>query len=197
MMDAAQPNSGVAHLAHFRQLVTLPDGLRICLRPLVAADRDALVALFKSLSADDLQYFRSDVTDPAIVIAHWAEAEDDAHVFPLVAVVGDQLVGTCTLHIGSGPTRHLAEIRVFLAKEFRRRGIGTAMLKTQIEIARKLGLQQIIAEIVESRPQVAHAFEHLGFQKECVLRDHFMTPNGETLDLIVMVRYLRHAAEEF
>jgi RimJ/RimL family protein N-acetyltransferase len=195
-MDPVRHTSGVEQLSHYRQLVTLPDGLRVCLRPLVSADRDGLVVLFKSLSADDLQYFRSDVADPAVV-ARWTEAVDYTRVFPLIAVVGDQLVGNCTLHLGSGPTRHLAEIRVFLAKEFRRRGIGTAMLKAQIEIARKLGLQQLLAEIVESRPQVAHAFEHLGFQRECVLRDHFMTPNGETLDLIVMVRYLRHAAEEF
>ena len=195
-MDVVKPVSGVEQLARYRQLVTLPDGLRVCLRPLVPADRDALVVLFKSLSDDDLQYFRSNVTDSAVVVS-WAEGVDYARVFPLVAVVGDQLVGNCTLHLGSGPTRHLAEVRVFLAKEFRRRGIGTAMLKAQIEVARKLGLQQIIAEIVESRPQVAHAFEHLGFQRECVLRDHFMTPSGETLDLIVMVRYLKHAAEEF
>jgi RimJ/RimL family protein N-acetyltransferase len=195
-MDSARPASGVEQLGHFRQLVTLPDGLRVCLRPLVSGDRDALVTLFKSLSADDLQYFRSDVTDSAVV-ARWADEVDYHRVFPLIAVVGDQLVGTCTLHLGGGPTRHLAEIRVFLAKESRRRGIGTALLKAQIEIARKLGLQQIIAEIVESRPQVAHAFEHLGFQRECTLRDHFMTPGGETLDLIVMIKYLKHAAEEF
>jgi RimJ/RimL family protein N-acetyltransferase len=196
MMDVTRPVSGVENLAHFRQLVTLADGLRVCLRPLVAADRDALVDLFQSLSADDLQYFRSNVTDPELV-ARWAEAVDYTRVFPLVAVVGDQLVGTCTLHLGSGPTRHIAEIRVFLTQPFRRRGIGTAMLKTQIELARKMGLHQLIAEIIESRPQVAHAFEHLGFQRECVLRDHFMTPTGETLDLIVMVRYLKRAAEEF
>jgi RimJ/RimL family protein N-acetyltransferase len=188
--------SGVENLARYRQLVTMPDGLRVCLRPLVGADRDALVDLFQSLSADDLQYFRSDVTDPTVV-ASWAETIDYMRVFPLVAIIGDQLVGTCTLHLGSGPTRHLAEIRVFLTQRFRRRGIGTALLKAQIEIARKMGLHQIIAEIVESRPQVAHAFEHLGFQRECLLRDHFMTPTGETLDLIVMVRYLKHAAEEF
>jgi L-amino acid N-acyltransferase YncA len=195
-MDPVKSTSGVEQLAHYRQLVTLPDGLRVCLRPLAPTDCDALVALFKSLSSDDLQYFRSNVADPAVV-AKWVETVDYTRVFPLVAMVGEQMVGNCTLHLGSGSTRHLAEIRVFLAKEFRRRGIGTAILKAQIEIARKLGLQQLLAEIVESRPQVAHAFEHLGFQRECVLRDHFMTPNGETLDLIVMVRYLRHTAEEF
>ncbi len=195
-MEMPRVKAGAEQLAHYRQLVTLRDGLRVCLRPLVPEDRDALVALFKSLSADDLKYFRSNVADPNVVAA-WAEEVDYSRVFPLVAVIGDQLVGNSTLHMGSGFTRHIAEIRVFLAKEFRRRGIGTAMLKTQIEIARKLGLHQLVAEIVESRPQVVHAFEHLGFERQAVLRDHFMTSEGDTLDLIIMVKYLKRAAEDF
>lgn len=195
-MEMPRVKAGAEQLAHYRQLVTLRDGLRVCLRPLVPEDRDALVALFKSLSADDLKYFRSNVADPNVVAA-WAEEVDYSKVFPLVAVIGDQLVGNSTLHMGSGFTRHIAEIRVFLAKEFRRRGIGTAMLKAQIEIARKLGLHQLVAEIVESRPQVVHAFEHLGFERQAVLRDHFMTSEGDTLDLIIMVKYLKRAAEDF
>lgn len=195
-MEMPRPKASVEQLAHYRQLVTLPDGLRVCLRPLVPQDRDALVALFNSLTSDELKYFRSDVADP-VVVARWAEEVDYSRVFPLVAVIGDQLVGNSTMHMGSGFTRHTAEIRVFLAKEFRRRGIGTAMLKTQIEIARKLGLHQLIAEIVESRPQVVHAFEHLGFERQAVLRDQFMTPDGDTLDLIIMVKYLKRATEDF
>ncbi len=195
-MDASKPRTGVEHLAHYRQLVTLPDGLRVCLRPLVPQDKEALVALFKSLSPEDLQYFRSNVAD-ASVVAGWAEGVDYSKVFPLVGVVGDHLVGNSTLHLGSGFTRHVAEIRVFLMKEFRRRGIGSAMIKAQIEVARKLGLHQLMAEIVESRPQVVHAFEHLGFERQAVLRDLFMTPDGDTLDLIVMVKYLKRTAEDF
>jgi len=195
-MDAPKPRTGVEHLAHYRQLVTLPDGLRVCVRPLVPQDKDALVELFKSLSSDELQYFRSSVVD-ASVVAGWAEEVDYSKVFPLVAVVGDHLVGNSTLHLGSGFTRHIAEIRVFLVKEFRRRGIGSAMIKAQIEVARKIGLHQLVAEIVESRPQVVHAFEHLGFERQAVLRDQFMTPDGDTLDSIVMIKYLKRAAEDF
>jgi GNAT superfamily N-acetyltransferase len=195
-MDAPKPRTGIEHLAQYRQLVTLPDGLRVCLRPLVPQDKDALVALFKSLSPDDLQYFRSSVADGSVV-ASWAEEVDYSKVFPLVAVVGDHLVGNSTLHLGSGFTRHIAEIRVFLAKEFRRRGIGSAMIKAQIEVARKIGLHQLAADIVESRPQVVHAFEHLGFERQAVLRDQFMTPDGDTLDLILMVKYLKRTAEDF
>ena len=195
-MDIARPKSVTEQLTNYRQLVTLADGLRVCLRPVQPGDREALIALFNVLAPEDLAYFRSHRTD-ANVAASWAEQPDYTQVFPLVAVVGDQLVGNSTLHLGSGPTRHVAEVRVFLLKEFRRRGIGTAMLKTQIDIARRLGLYQLVAEIAENRPQVVHAFEHLGFERQCVLRDQFITPEGETLDLILMVKYLRQPAEEF
>jgi GNAT superfamily N-acetyltransferase len=195
-MDTPKPRTGIEHLAHYRQLVTLPDGLRVCLRPVVSQDKDALLVLFESLSADDLQYFRSGVADASLV-ASWAEDTDYARVFPLVAVVGDHLVGNSTLHLRSGLTRHIAEIRVFLIKEFRRRGLGSAMIKAQIEVARKMGLHQLVAEIVESRLQVVHAFEHLGFERQAVLRDQFMTPDGDTLDLIVLVKYLKRTAEDF
>ena len=149
-----------------------------------------------ALPAEETQYFRSNITDPDVV-ASWAETPDYTNVFPLVAVVGDRIVGNSTLHLGSGFTRHVAEIRIFLAKEFRRHGIGTAMIKGQIEMARKLGLHQVIAEVVESPPQVIHAFERLGFERQFALHDLFMTPDGETLDMIVLVNYLKRHAEEF
>ena len=131
------------------------------------------------------------------MVARWAEKPDYANVFPLVAVVGDRIVGNSTLHLGKGFTRHTAELRIFLAKEFRRHGIGAAMIKAQLEIARKLGLHQVIAEVVESQPQVIHAFERLGFERQFAFKDLFMTPEGETLDMIVLVNYLKRHAEDF
>jgi RimJ/RimL family protein N-acetyltransferase len=180
----------------YRHLVTLPDGLRVVLRPLTPKDKDALIALFSRLPAEETQYFRSNIADP-IVVARWAEEPDYANVFPLVAVVGDRIVGNSTLHLGKGFTRHTAELRIFLVKEFRRHGIGAAMIKGQIDVARRLGLHQVIAEIVESQPQVIHAFEHLGFERQFAFHDLFMTPEGETLDMIVLVNYLKRRAEDF
>lgn len=195
-MESAKVKTSVEQLALYRQLITLPDGLRVCLRPLVQKDREALLALFGSLPPDELQFFRSNVADQELV-ASWADRVDYGRVFPLVATVGDQLVGNSTLHMGKGYTRHIAEIRIFLGQPFRRLGIGSAMLKAQIEIARKLGLHQLIAEVVESQPKVIHAFERIGFERQCTLRDQFMTADGETLDLVVLIKLLRTAAEEF
>jgi RimJ/RimL family protein N-acetyltransferase len=186
----------VDQLINFRHLVTLPDGLRVLLRPLVPKDRDTLMALFANLPPEETQFFRSKITSPELV-ASWAENPNYGQVFPLVAVVSDRIVGNSTLHLGSGYTRHVGELRIFLAREFRRRGIGSAMIKGQLEIARKLGLHQVIAEIVESRPQVMHAFERLGFERQFVWKDLFMTSEGETLDMIVLVNYLKRPGEVF
>ncbi len=186
----------VEQLALYRHLITLPDGMRVLLRPLVPKDRDALMALFASLPPEEVQYFRSNVANPDVVAA-WAEKVDYSRIVPLVALVGDRIVGNSTLHLGADYTRHIAEIRIFLAREFRRCGIGKAMIKAQIDIARKMGLRQIIAEIVENQPQVIHAFEHLGFERQFAWRDLFMTPEGDTLDMIVLVNYLRRSADEF
>lgn len=183
-------------LINYRHLVTLPDGLRVLLRPLVPKDRDALVALFSNLPPEETASFRNKVTQAGLV-AGWAENPQYDRIFPLVAVVADRIVGNCTLHLGSGYTRHVAEVRIFLAREFRRRGIGSAMIKSHLEIARKLGLHQVIAEVVESRPQVIHAFERLGFERQFAWRDLFMTPEGETLDMIVLVNYLKRPGETF
>jgi RimJ/RimL family protein N-acetyltransferase len=185
----------VDQLLYYRHLVTLPDGLRVLLRPLTTKDRDALVALFANLPPDETQIFRSNVTSD--LVASWAETPDYTRVFPLVAVIGERIVGNSTLHLGSGYSRHVAETRIFLTREFRRRGIGSAMIKAQLEIARKLGLHQIIAEVVESRPQVIHAFERLGFERQFAWKDLFMTGEGETLDMIVLVNYLKRPGEVF
>lgn len=186
----------VEQLTSYRHLITLPDGLRVLLRPLTPKDRDALVALFATLPPSETQYFRSNITDHQVVAA-WAEKPDYASIFPLVAVVGERIVGNSTLHLGKGYTRHIAQIRIFLLKEYRRHGIGTAMIRAQVEIARKLGLHQLIAEVVESQPQVIHAFERLGFERQFVWKDMFMTPEGETLDMVVLVNYLKRPTDNF
>ena len=183
-------------LATYRHLITLQDGLRVVLRPLTPKDREALVALFASLPPEETQYFRSNVSNREVVSA-WADKVDYSKVFPLVALAGDRMIGNSTLHLGTGHTRHIAEMRMFLAKDFRRRGIGSAMLKALIDISRRLGLRQLMAEVVESQPQVVRAFEHLGFERQCTFQDMFMTPEGDTLGMIVLALFLRNSAEDF
>jgi RimJ/RimL family protein N-acetyltransferase len=182
-------------LAGYRNVATLADGMRALFRPLVREDRDKLVELFAHTTEEDLRFLQDDVTDKELV-ASWAEKLDYRRVFPLVALVNERVIGDATLHFGKGPKRHLAWVRIYLAREFRRRGVGTQMLKSLIDVARRVGVEQLIAEIVTSQSRVIHAFEELGFKHEYTFRDHFMTREGEAYDLAVLIlRLVEHKGQ--
>ena len=106
----------------FRQVLTLRDGARVLLRPLVPEDKQALLDFFLPLSAEERRIMRHNVNDPAL-IASWAEKVDYTKVFPVIALIGDRMVGIATLHFGEGPARHRAEVRIFISKEVKHRGL--------------------------------------------------------------------------
>ncbi len=190
-----------AQLANYRKMKTLPDGSRLLLRPLSKDDKDALVDLFARASEEELKYFRDDAADPAVVES-WVDNLDLKHVYPLVAIVDDvreytHIVGDATLHFRERYHRHLAWVRIFLDQAYRRRGIGTLMLRSLIEIARTLGLQQLYIEVVSTQHNVIKALLDQGFQHEVTLHDYFMTSDGETLDMSVLGLKLVDRSGEF
>ena len=186
----------IDRLLTYRHIEILKDGPRVLFRPLQAEDKERLADLFARVSDEDREYFRSDIS-ATDALSEWFDHLDYKHTFPLVAVVSDRLVGLATLYFGGNYTRHIAWINVYLDKEFRRRGVGTAMISAEIDIARMIGLQQIIAEVVVTQPQVIRAFEELGFKFEFRYRDYFMTREGETFDMAVLVHYLTNHQGEF
>ena len=190
-----------AQLANYRKMKTLPDGSRLLLRPLSKDDKDALVDLFARAPAEELKYFRDDAADAAVV-GSWVDNLDLKRVYPLVAVVDDEhghalIVGDATLHFRERYHRHLAWVRIFLDRDYRRRGIGTLMLRSLIEIARTVGLQQLYIEVVSTQHNVIKALLDQGFQHEVTLHDYFMTSSGETLDMSVLGLRLIDRSGEF
>jgi len=189
-----------AQLANDRKMKTLPDGSRLLLRPLSKDDKEALVDLFARAPAEELKYFRDDAADAAVV-GSWVDNLDLKRVYPLVAVVDDErgnahIVGDATLHFRERYHRHLAWVRIFLDQAYRRRGIGTLMLRSLIEIARTVGLQQLHIEVVSTQHNVIKALLDQGFQHEVTLHDYFMTSEGETLDMSVLgLRLVDHSGE--
>ena len=177
-------------ITNYRKMTTLPTGLHVTVRLMNPADRDGLLGLFTCATKDDLQYFRDDVTNRELV-SSWAEHVDIHRVVPLVAEVGGRIVGQGTLHRGRGYNRHVAEVRVFVCREFRGRGVGTALIQGIIDVAKLLGLHHIFTLGVSSKPQDIRAFEGLGFRTEGMLRDRFMDAEGNTYDMVEMALHLK------
>ena len=180
----------------YRHVVTLRDGARILLRPMVADDADGLIRMYAQMSPEDQRALRDDVTDPAVVRV-WAEQLDYSRVLPLLAITGKEVVGNVSLHRRSGPYRHVGEVRIFLAKDFRGRGLGTEMLKALIDLARKEGLHQLYAEVFASTPKAIRALEGLGFARRCTMEDYFMLPDSQTEDIVLLVMRLLKRVDEF
>lgn len=180
----------------YRQIITLSDGGRVLLRPLTADDRQGLIDLFTPQPDEETRYLRHKVSDQDLINA-WIDTLDYESVFPLVAVVNERIVGNATLHFNQGPARHRAEVRIFLAKEIRRRGVGTRMIQGLIEIARRRNLVLLEAQIVADHTPVIKAFKNLGFEQQCVLEDYFMLPDGDLRDVAHLILRLRAPGGEF
>jgi len=183
-------------LSHYRKVKTLADGSRLLLRPLTREDKQSLVDLFARSSKEDLELFRSDAGDPAVVES-WVDNLDLKRVFPLIAIINGKIVGDATLHFGEHYHRHRAWMRVFLDHECRRQGIGTLMLRTLIEIARLAGLQQLYGEVLTTQHRAIKAFEDIGLRRVVTLEDYFITDSGDTLDMDIMVLRLVDRSGEF
>jgi RimJ/RimL family protein N-acetyltransferase len=183
-------------IKNFREMVTLKDGTYILLRPMVADDEKCLQEFYSAVSEEDMRYFRHYVKDPS-VIHNWAEQLDYSKVLPVLAFVKDRTVGSASLHFGEGPKRHVAEVRLFLARDFRKRGLGMKMIKALIDLARKQGLGILQAEVLAEQTKVVKAFEALGFKNQATLDDYFLFPDGDSRDVVLMTMALRTKTDEF
>jgi L-amino acid N-acyltransferase YncA len=181
---------------NYRQLITLRDGVRVLLRLLTADDRQRLVDLYHAAGPEDLRYMRHEVSDRQIVEA-WVDGLDYDVALPLVALVGERIVGNSTLHLGTGPSRHIAEVRIYLAKDFRRRGLGTRMLQTLVDMAKRRQIHYILAQVVVDQTNEVKAFQQMGFERKCTMDNFFMLPDGDLRDVVQMVLRLRTVHDEF
>ena len=180
----------------FREMITLKDGALVLLRPMVGEDRPYLDQLYLSASDDDVRYLRSNVKDPS-TLQNWCDNLNYNVTLPMLALVKDHAVGNVTLHFNKGPKRHTGEVRIFLAKDFRKRGLGTKMVRVLVDFARRQGLSLLVAEVTSDQPKVIHAFEQIGFKTRCTLEDYFMFPDGDCADVVLMTMELKPRGEEF
>ncbi len=183
-------------IENYRRIVTLKDGARVLLRPLTADDAGGLIELYASAKPEDLRALRDNVSDPDVV-RDWVHELDYNRVLPVLVLLNNRIVGNTTLHRRSGPYQHIGEVRIFLASDVRRRGLGTEALRTLIELARKEGLHWLQAEVFASQTKTIRAFEQLGFERQCVLEDYFMLDDGRTEDVSILLMRLLQQTDEF
>ena len=178
-------------LTVYPKKVRLQSGTSVTIRPMVKEDADKLYAFFSRVPREDRLFLRDDVSIRD-VIDSWTQELDYRKVLPLVAEVGGNIVGDATLHRRTfGWTSHVGKVRLVIDKDYRGKGLGTVLIEELIDIAKKAGLEQLVAELMSNQTGALSAFKRLGFEKEAVFFNYVKDQVGEERNLVVMIKNLR------
>jgi RimJ/RimL family protein N-acetyltransferase len=170
----------------------LKDGSSVDLRPMARDDLQRVLDFFRKLPEEDRMFLKEDVTQREVVET-WIRRMDYETTLPILALVGDEVVGDATLHTQThGWMRHVGEIRMVVAKEYQRKGIGTLLARELFYNAIRRGLIKIEALAMEDQIGAVKSLQRLGFKQEGILRDYVLDLKGKKHNLVI----LTHNTEE-
>jgi RimJ/RimL family protein N-acetyltransferase len=105
----------------------------------------------------------------------------------IVAVAAGEFVGS--LHI-DGSRFGVGELGMAVARPWRGRGVGSALLTAAIEKARREGLHKLSLEVFPQNEAAIALYRKFGFLEEGRRVKHYRRANGELWDSIVMGLHL-------
>lgn len=160
------------------------------IRLMTASDVDAVLSFAATLPPDEVMYLAVNFTERAVVL-HWLDTIKSGRAITVLACIDGQVVAEGTLlHNATTWTRHLGEIRIQVAPQARRHGLGRLLADELDAIARQLGLRLLTARMILDQVDAQSVFKRLGFQREAVLWDYAITPDGNTRNVVVATKRL-------
>ena len=166
--------------------VQLKDGTSVIIRPMHSDDLSRSWDFFQALAPEDRAYLRHDVTRREVVEARM-KAMKAGGVKRLVAVTGERIVADASLELeNDGWKQHVGELRLIVATDYQRKGLGRWMARGLYSIAAEAKVEEIIVRMM--RPQMAarSIFRKLGFHEQAFLPDYVKDVRGRKQDLILM-----------
>ncbi|MDH7513154.1 MAG: GNAT family N-acetyltransferase [Clostridiales bacterium] len=166
--------------------VSLKDGKKILIRPLTLRDLDKLMEFYRALPSEDRRYLRVDVTNREVVSQRIRLAEK-GNVYRLVALDKDKIVADGGLELsGEEWHKHQGELRVIVARPYRRRGLGTVIMRELYFLAAEKNIERLVAMMMRPQKAAQTICRRLGFREEALLPDYVKDLSGKTQDLIIM-----------
>jgi RimJ/RimL family protein N-acetyltransferase len=101
----------------------------------------------------------------------------------LVALAGDEVVGW--LNVERTPFG-FGEIGMMVARDWRGRGVGSALVAASIEWGRAYGLHKLTLGVFPHNEAAIGLYRKFGFEEEGRREKHIRRANGELWDLIEM-----------
>ncbi len=165
---------------------TLKDGTKVTIRNLKVEDLDRLMSFYRSLPDEDKKYLRVDVINRNIVKQR-IEAAESANIFRIIALQGDTIIADGALELTIEEwRRHQGELRVIVAEEFRRKGVGMIIMREVYFLAIEKKVEKVIAKMMKPQAAARKICKTLGFHEEVLIPDYVKDQTGKSQDLVIM-----------
>ena len=173
-------------VATIEKNLTLKDGRQVTVRSMHPSDVERSYEFFCALPEDDRKYLRVDVTRRRMVERRTTEL-DRSRTERLVVVHDDEIVADGALHLeGHGWGENVAEIRLIVARDWQRYGLGTLLTRELFHLASQYRVDRIIARLMRPQAGAHRIMKRLGFSEEFLIPEHVRDQDGNWQDLIIM-----------
>jgi len=177
-----------------REVLTyrLPDATKITLRSARPDDAAAIIAAVRSSSQERSYVLMEVYGKDAPSQRAYIEQLDAEHNLFLVATVNEQLVGILALLdflVCSLPGPCLS-VGVHIVRDWRGRGIGSAMLRYALRWAKEHRYHRLEADIFTTNERSVHLFDKAGF-REVPGRRRSVQVGVQQINEVILARSLR------
>jgi RimJ/RimL family protein N-acetyltransferase len=152
-------------------------------RPAQAGDARAMAEIFAAVAQE-----RDGIaTEPPVNVEETAAAFARSADGSVVAVAGGRIVGM--IHVEA--SRHgFGEFGMLVDRDWRGRGVGSALVQAAVDRARRQGLHKLCLEVFPHNTAAIALYRTCGFTEEGRRVKQYRRASGELWDTIMMGRLL-------
>ena len=149
-------------------------------------DAPLIQAFALKLPQQDLLYLNRDITKMPVIEA-WLKMAEPGDLETLIVEKDGEVLATSALMVDRlSWSNHVGEIRVLVAEELRKKGLGRSLIEQTFILALDKSLLKVTAQMTLDQKGAIAVFEELGFAGEALLKDHVRDLEGELHDLLIM-----------
>ena len=161
----------------------LKNGSKVRIRGYTSDDKEGMVKMYASLSPQSLRWSMPPYNRQRI--DRWTSDLENNII--LLAIDEGQVVGHLQISIAVNPRfRGTGELFIYVHQDFQNVGLGKALMREGISLARKRGLHRIELSVVADNDAGVYLYEKVGFQKEGTKRENYLGEDGRYHDEFVM-----------
>jgi len=164
----------------------LKNDIKVTIRKLNSDDLGKLMAFYSVLPEEDRKYLRVDVTDRDVVAQRIGFIEK-GNIIRIIALYKKKIVADGALELFSDEwEKHHGELRVIVAQDFQRRGLGSLIMRELYFLAVQKKIETLVVKMMRPQTAARSICRRLGFHEEAIVPDYVRDMTGTAQDMVVM-----------